>query len=581
MQATENLLYLLCIGILWSHTQARPIPDSLQVSSRQATDSQSSSSRILNVSDATARGFLWSSIGLAVLTALLQGLVTALALMTESSNQWTFRFRLAKIEHWWWTTVSGLLLISLVLILLSFATGNGSESISVLVLSSTTFLTIVRYMLPSWRARNFIYNRWLAWSGPSRTAVKIAEMTYCGTLDDWRKLSKVTVIAKGKSVPSDYYGWHLFPLKGISQDPTDILKDVNTTVLRSGTLSRTIDYIYNERYEDLDTVSLLWGAETQGFQPRVSRSVSAMTSSLLRSQPFTTEGYAGEGFCLAMGILGRNKGLKPGQLVFKMTRQISSSLEQKSTWRPRPSKTLRSYYWKTLDAQYHGLGEEYVDAAVELSLILMDAYEPAIATWLQAGCEHQSFEINKTLQVLKATPDELRAHYESSYISMIISLNNMRDKQLGRKNHEVAQAKRPDIICLALRLKALGVENPPSWWNSPEIEGYLNGERQHLDHDWYQDAAKLLGLAAYPEGLENGHWNGTPHPDQPNGSLSGLSDPTTIAAVPSQSLIAVEDPITGDVELREFTLPQNDGNSQEKITGVKSTEQGRVVSGSE
>jgi hypothetical protein len=214
----------------------------------------------------------------------------------------------------------------------------------------------------------------------------------------------------------------------------------------------------------------------------------------------------------------------------------------------------------------------------------MDAYEPAIAAWLQAGCEHQSFEINKTLQSLKATPAELRAHYESSYVSMIISLNNMRDKQLGRKNHEVAQAKRPDIICLALRLKALGVENTPHWWNSPEIDGYLAGERQHLDHDWYQDAAKLLGLAAYPEGLENGHWNGTPPPpsapDQSNGSASGLSDPTTIAAVPSQSHIAVEDPITGDVELRELTMPPNDIDVQKMITRIRSTEQDRVVTGS-
>jgi hypothetical protein len=55
---------------------------------------------LLSVSDETEIAFLWSSIGTAVLTAFLQGMVTALAFMTEDSNYWTFRFRLAKIEHW-------------------------------------------------------------------------------------------------------------------------------------------------------------------------------------------------------------------------------------------------------------------------------------------------------------------------------------------------------------------------------------------------------------------------------------------------------------------------------------------------
>ena len=101
------------------------------------------------VSRDAQNGFLWSSVGLAVVTALLQGLVASLAFMTESSNYWTFRFRLAKIEHWWWTVVSALLLTSLVLITLSFLAGNNNEAISILALSTATFLTIVQYMIPS------------------------------------------------------------------------------------------------------------------------------------------------------------------------------------------------------------------------------------------------------------------------------------------------------------------------------------------------------------------------------------------------------------------------------------------------
>jgi hypothetical protein len=234
-----------------------------------------------------------------------------------------------------------------------------------------------------------------------------------------------------------------------------------------------------------------------------------MPANLLKSKPFTNEGYAGEGLCLAMGILGRNKGLRPWQLVFKVDKATSTSLEGGSAWSPRPAKTLRSYYQKTLDNIYGGLGPNFVSAAVELSLILMDADEPAIAAWLRAGCEHQSFEINKALLANDATAAELKAHYESSYVSMIISLNNMKDKQLGRHNHDSALAKRPDIICLGLLLKARG-ERQPAWWNDKVFNDYRADEKKHLDSNWYQAAAALLGLPVYPHGFEDDHWDGMP-----------------------------------------------------------------------
>jgi len=143
---------------------------------------------LIHVNSKVSGGFSWGSIALAVLTAFLQGLVTALASMAESSNHWTFRFRLALVEHWWWTFVSVLLVISLVMNVLSFASGNNSEPLSVLVLASATFLATVRYTVPAWQFRHFNSNRWLAWTNSSRTTIKEEKTIFCGDEAMWRQL---------------------------------------------------------------------------------------------------------------------------------------------------------------------------------------------------------------------------------------------------------------------------------------------------------------------------------------------------------------------------------------------------------
>ena len=56
-----------------------------------------------------------------------------------------------------------------------------------------------------------------------------------------------------------------------------------------------------------------------------------MPSNLLQSRPFTVDGYVGDGLSLAMGILGRDKGLKPKNLIFNMSRAVSTSMEDFGT----------------------------------------------------------------------------------------------------------------------------------------------------------------------------------------------------------------------------------------------------------
>lgn len=121
-------------------------------------------------------------------------------------HYWTFRFRLAKIEHWWWTVVSALLLVSLVLITLLFLSGNNNEAIFILALSTAAFLTIIQYMMTSWRARRFIENRWLAWTGSNKTTIAGLKAAFCSNKGHWERLAKEAHSSHAKQTPSDWYG---------------------------------------------------------------------------------------------------------------------------------------------------------------------------------------------------------------------------------------------------------------------------------------------------------------------------------------------------------------------------------------
>ncbi|KAI5815179.1 hypothetical protein BZA77DRAFT_248940 [Pyronema omphalodes] len=407
------------------------------------------SARIIPLNTAGALGLLWSSIGLAVLTALIQGLVTTMASVAESSAMWTFRFRLARSEYIWWSFVSGLLGTSLIMITLSFLCGNQGEGLSVLVLSSATGVAIVRT--------------------PQSTLTTLAAKDRIGQLG-----------------------------RGIYDDG---LHDFN---------------------QPEGNISLLWGTD-QGFRRRVSRAIGSMPLNLLRSQPVTVDNYVADGLCLAMGILGRNKGLNPKSLVYgaeereKRTgaldapheinsRKISNTLENTSTWKPRPAKVLRSYYVDTLKKQYGGISDAYVAASVELALILADADHHAIRAWFGQRMEQQDYEFNRELQEhrqslgdLGPTAVEFNALYRGSYVSMVISLNYMNYPFGGGANSKEGLC-RPDLTCMALLLMAEGAEKP-KWWEEKWVENRLQEERKALskDESWVDPMAWLFGLEKWPD----------------------------------------------------------------------------------
>ncbi|MCJ1261439.1 hypothetical protein MMC22_001303 [Lobaria immixta] len=468
---------------------------------------------LFHVNEQAGRAFFWISIGLAVLTAFLQGLVTALALMTEASARWTFRFRLALLEHWWWSMVSILLIASLVTVMLSFASGNGGDAISVLALSSATFLAMVRYTLPAWQHRHYARTRWLAWTGPSRTSIKREKQKFCGDMQAWRRLiaENAQKLSQLQPTPSDDYGWRLWPVSGIGHDPADVLTflDPNSASPVEMEKGQHPVGVYFNADENSNNVSLLWGPD-QGFRRVISRAVSSMPLGLLQSNPTIVDGYEGKGLTKAMGILGRNKGLQPWRLVFRLDSAVSTHMESASTWTPRPAKVLRSFYKSTLKAQYGGLGDDYVSATVELALIMADMPHWAINRWLSERLEHQSLQQNMFLAqtaLFTATEEErhaaLTAHYESSYVSMILSLNYMDLRMKNKRESRTVTICRPDIFCLGVLLKARGYSEP-SWWSSREVCQARHDERRHLSQelDWRFPMAKLLGLEKWPEGFE-------------------------------------------------------------------------------
>jgi hypothetical protein len=437
---------------------------------------------------------------------------------------WTFRFRIARYEHWWWTGVSAMLSTSFGLIIFSFLSGNSSDSLGVLTLSTATAVTIVRYAIPAWRHRTYIELRWLSWTGPSRTGISSTFGKFCGERSDWVGIQNMPRLEPIIPAPSDEWGWAVNPPKAIWEDPTALLqgldeKAISRVVPTNGQLGRCV---YDDGY-DRGQVSLLW-SEKEGFRRRVSRAITSVPSTLLHSVPSTYDGFNGTGLCLAMGILGRNKGLAPFQLVFDVhdrrknergvvrsdpKYKVTTEIETTSSWFPRPNKVMRSFYQKSMEEQYSGLGAEFVSVAVELALILLDCPPTAARQWLDQNLEQQSIELNQhmsnrpegSMRTL-ASPEELQTLYRASYTSMIISLN-----YFDLAQHSSGSARRPDLTCFALLWLAEGGD-APAWWKEEWVETRLKEEANMLRGKWKRAASWLLGLDDVPTLLNLEEWPG-------------------------------------------------------------------------
>jgi len=276
-----------------------------------------------------------------------------------------------------------------------------------------------------------------------------------------------------------------------------------------------------------------------------------MPVGLLASKPLTPDGYNGEGLCLAFGLLGRNKGLRPAQCVFdlddtfKSTRgvtrnrahtKISAELENGSSWSPRPNKVMRSYYAKAIDQQFGGLPPDFLNVGTEMALIFLDIPATPLQTWFQHNLDQQSLQLNKLMSGRptppvprpKATPEQLSTLYRASYTSMVISLNYFASGHMVSSSSSMTNEKkhhrlpaRPDLICFALLylaehavksnresgkyIEGIGAK-VPGWWGEPWVEDRLKMEFGSLKESFKEPAAWLLGLAGFPSELNLENW---------------------------------------------------------------------------
>ncbi|KAF2148507.1 hypothetical protein K461DRAFT_233067 [Myriangium duriaei CBS 260.36] len=489
---------------------------------------------------------LWTSIGVAVVTSLLQGMITTVVQISEDQDLWTFRFRIARFEHWWWTNVSTLLSISFALIIITFLAGNNQDALGVLALSTATTIAIVRYAVPAWRNRIYIENRWRAWTGPSRTSIRGVYRDLCGDSAQWIRLYNAHPEKRVLTAPSDDWGLAVRPPRGLSHDPTAIL-DKFSEDMSGLTYTRLDARVYDDGTGDDANVSLLWG-EQEGFRRRVSRAVLAMPKGLLHSRPITVDGYNGEGLCLAFGIFGRNKGLRPHTLMFDVDDKwktqrgiirnrpettVRAILENSSSWAPRPSKVMRSYYAHAVEEQYGGLPPPFMAAVTEVALIMLDIRQRPLRMWLDGNMEQQSMDVNHWLtgrsgrSPARATPPQLYALYRASYVSMIISRNYMPPSGVITEGlYAARRIVRPDLTCFALLYLAehavvrdvttgQWIQGPgiarPEWWDNVWVESRLHQEHESMKAGWREPAAWLLGLKEFPPELEYIRFPQWPH----------------------------------------------------------------------
>jgi hypothetical protein len=286
--------------------------------------------------------------------------------------------------------------------------------------------------------------------------------SYLGDENDWISMSRA--LGLRPQHPVDKFSRILPPfsgLPGIEADPTDLLK-ASADAAKKGSLVTLRSKFRAGAYQpfpDDESISLLWG-EHLGFQRRCSRGVISVPRSLLHFRPTFDSGLDGRAVCLAYGILARNKGLQPWNLVCNLDVNKSLNIfEENSVQWPRPAKTLRSIYRAEFARTFSLLGDAYVTAATELALLLADTSDDLVEDWLDGMMEHQDLSLNAQVAALGASGEDLARLYKGQYAAMLVSLST----------HDRGVRLRPEILVYDALCQLEGVETRARWVSATAV----------------------------------------------------------------------------------------------------------------
>ena len=395
------------------------------------------------------------------LVALLVG-VTALKGLRYAEHQqwWTVVLRMSASTHY---LLWGCFVIFAVFgcrrMLLSIGFGPFGEYYFVVTLCFAVGLLFldVQYLLST---RKYVRLRWKAWAGSSRTGIPPALLGYIGDQDDW-----ATMAASVGHLP-------LHPVEkfnfSTSRHDSSIIADATEILRARAAADQETNSVWVPRNEQKIGVyqpiltdhpaSLLWGVQL-GFRPRCSRGIIAIPRPLFSPWPKLSTGLDGNAICLAHGILARNKGLQPSELICNLESKNSfGAFEEHSMFWPRPGKTLRSVYRVEFDRNFSLLGRSYVTAATELALLLIDIKAELIEDWLDGCMEHQDIGLNNALSSV-ASEEDLARPYRGHYAAMLVSLSL----------HKKGIRLRPEILVFDALCRLEGVDRP-SWATSAELQ---------------------------------------------------------------------------------------------------------------
>ena len=391
--------------------------------------------------------------------------------------------RLALSQQWWtlilrftcWlSSPQALVLVLLVAGRLSLQLFNVANDSSMstgrllCVILALNLLLFWMIILPMIESRRYLFLRWKAWTGPSRTGIPAHLTRYIGNEDDWKSMAS----SLSPPPPHPVEAWIRFidPWSyGIIADPTALLASRLAADEEGETIWVPRSDVKSHTYAPVEPdqpVSLLWGPDV-GFRARCSRGVISVPSRFLTSRPLLKNGLEAHSLNIAYAILSRNKGMQPNRLICNLSSADSIRMfEENSVLWPRPAKTLRSTFREEMKRSFSGLGESYIIAATELALLIADAGHELVLDWLNGSMEHQDLNLNNYAATHGASLDQLDRLYRGQYAALLVSLSH----------HCIGNRLRPEIVVFKALCRHEGVTTTPPWLSQDAM--VMRGEQE-------------------------------------------------------------------------------------------------------